>query len=904
MANKKLEIKIPTKFKGDLNVEGSVSVNNSQLAGITTKSYNLKDIHGTSWIRLAKLKDSKAVSQGLVSLKSSSTRVDTFYNPIKDFTPETVLTAGTSYRFKIDYDYTDHIDTINNSGLNLKIIAGGAEASLTDIGGLNNYWKQSDYKFGSLQPFSFQQLCVIPYDTTTPGGYLEGNATLRFTNQAQSVELFITQDYYDAVQNNLENYNKVLVQPSPPGNTAEFELEDQNQDFILYGYNPESGSRIISYSYQIIGGRGRTTTNYITITPETDIQVKDILVQANIENFDYFLTSLEKITVEEVPVNLPYVEFKAVYNPDSNESDISPVLHSGAATSKFSSHVSILDLGSDPSSGDINSGGSDVSSYSDESLITENEIDLTETEEYNIEALSGDTFSSDSSVPDSSGSGSSSATPGFTSAIFESFDEHVYLDVFLEYPSVGLFKDCNITASLKDSDNLELLPALEIVDINSRLDRQCLEGSTMKKGVQYEFELKTTAANFNNSLNNGNTFLDVHFNILKDNEIISENLLKYENTYLAYRNTEGKSVSHYTYEYGINYPNALLLYHIDDYAVPPHGFLCPNYAAIYLYDDIHMYYSKFVGKIRHVFYATEYDFHKSNNNFEFNLDFIKYEITRKLKDAGVQWNVDNILKYELAEENYFKDDYDNDLVEVIVDLEAVNVSHDIQLYFFYSHFSDVLYMSNADNYSYKLDPDQTEICFKFPYKLDDKDVIFDSYEIANNDLYNFQLRLTEILTPKVSSGNRELYSITSVLNSLDNRINAIDRNTGELLTYIQDKPSGTAWYKYVFHIQKYNETTGEWSQIPLGISFTWYTNVYDCDSFSTLSGLLSYQGSKIDAYIQEHGTCKPIEKFVWTGEWVDSDNLYKKYMIYYLDGTTEELDESSYAILDCVIAEL
>jgi hypothetical protein len=79
-------------------------------------------------------------------------------------------------------------------------------------------------------------------------------------------------------------------------------------------------------TYKVVGGRGRTTTNYATITPETDIQVKDILVQASVETFDYYLTSLEQIRVEEVPVNFPYIQFKAVYDPLNNRADVNPIL--------------------------------------------------------------------------------------------------------------------------------------------------------------------------------------------------------------------------------------------------------------------------------------------------------------------------------------------------------------------------------------------------------------------------------------------------------------------------------------------------------------------------------------------------------------------------------------------------
>lgn len=332
----------------------------------------------------------------------------------------------------------------------------------------------------------------------------------------------------------------------------------------------------------------------------------------------------------------------------------------------------------------------------------------------------------------SAGSGSSSVL-GLASLTVEKYEGEMWLCGLINISNSGSVT-ININMELVNPFNIEPLETPEIViltDVNEE-EMQVLEGTTYKKNIPYEFRIGCNLQSFIDGLSN-NTTIQLMLNT-------STTLLCYNNTTLYILGTGGTNPSNFPYDL-YNYSNlgtadSLLL--VGDSSTDANG-----------NSEIHI-----LDAINNTLNINEENFSSKLKTFSGSISLKIFSNNSSAQGVVHTEALGTIGGFDLSEGNNV---FTYSLSEITENNDKIYLTSS-------STISFILYVA--------IEPSTSEIEINIPYKSE-TEMIIESYEISNNDVYNFSLTSVELIKHYTSDS----YDLFSVYNQLDFLADLIENKT-------------------------------------------------------------------------------------------------------------------------------
>lgn len=391
-------------------------------------------------------------------------------------------------------------------------------------------------------------------------------------------------------------------------------------------------------------------------------------------------------------------------------------------------------IGSDIGSGG-ESGSDDVSSASEEiALINE------------VEVVS-DTGEVSSGEPGSEG-GSGSSIYGLASITVERYEGEMYICALMNFPATSIYKGLKIDLCIENNLNFKMLEQFEIVDLTdvNEEEMQVLEGMTLKSNIDYEWRISCNLQKYMDGLNSGK----------KINIRLKTAVEESDTTLLSYFYDSTSDIGTIAINHGDStYWNGSYKYPYDlfDYStgvndkcsfIDMGGVLQGNVNTDDMLDTFNRYYKALTAhpsylkpRIKRISGTITFDFSNTGGS------------------AEVFLNGEKVFEEEGALQTF---EYHFENLEVGKDLlEVINSGGPSTIFF-------------------KIDAVNTEIELSIPYKAS-KEKVIDYYTIENNDIYDFQLKIAELIK-HYTTDSYDLYSVYNKLESLNNEMVRLQDFTG------------------------------------------------------------------------------------------------------------------------------
>ena len=690
-----------------------------------TYEYEIPELEGATWFRFAEVSDESKNSSAIFTMDLYGTRI-VEEDVELDANYNRILKADTLYNFKFKGILQDFYNSVEN-GLTLNIkIKDTSDYSLL-------YYKYAyDGPDGPVWILTFNNEKVFDESGSE---YLNRNALLNLDRAEKEFIILENQNYLEGEKYDLKKYLKEAIETKYTklkrvAGTFEVSGDSFNGNYSL-GVN--DGELSIS-----IQNKEESFVETGIIDKDLDVEPLIVTWGGGGEDIPNLKISFKlDLSKTEFEIDVPYKDSNEreldlyIHSEQSNTYNLIPYLNYKVKTYKDQMlTTSVFAVSCNELNGKIIS---DV-------LPISQSYDLSGTDASGGTTGSGDPIGGGSGGGDMGGSGGGevgsggsggSLYYGLGAITLEQFEKERYVCGLVNFPSTTQFKDLRVKLKIENNLNFKALPELEKVDLKevNQNDLQLLEGTVLEADVPYNFIVKGNLKKFLDNKDNYEKGIEIYF--AAEEGAIPEKMVFFTG-FDIYGTADA--------------PFLLIL---------SGGENLPG-------EEINIYEAENFRK------GISYRF----NNREGDV-LSKASGTLILTGNGFinpKINGEEIAYDE--ETGTYRKYYEN------VEDSEVKVTAEVSDENGGSYFYQLSFLVNAE---------QCEVFYIEPYKPE-KNRVIDYYEIKNNDVFDFNLKLQEQILHTVSK-SYELFSVFDKLSEVDKNANeaiSLARGVDNKFYYLSD----------------------------------------------------------------------------------------------------------------------